>query len=100
MDYLVGLLFSILGSVISGTFGMLAWNMCIPVIFEGAPKITIVQSIIIAMVMNIMTYEGTLPEDKTRTESYALTYFVRLCMRLVGLSVELGILWIFMQIAY
>lgn len=100
MNFLVGLLFSILGSVISGAFGMMAWNMCIPVIFVGAPKITIIQSIIVAMVLNIMTYGGTVTEDMTDTGDFAVTAFVRIVITMMVSSIMLGILWLVMQIAY
>lgn len=100
MSFLVGLFFSILGSVVSGAFGMVAWNMCIPVIFVGAPKITIIQSIIIAMVLEIMTYGGTLPEDKTDTENFVATAIVRILMTAFVSSINLVILWLVMQIVY
>ncbi len=100
MNFLVGLFFSILSSVISGAFGMVAWNMCIPVIFVGAPKITIIQSIIVAMVLSIITYEGTALEDKTDTKNFAVTAIVRLLMILFVSSINLGVLWLIMQIAY
>ena len=100
MNFLGVLLFSILGSVISGAFGMVAWNMCIPVIFVGAPKITIIQSIIVAMVLSIMTYGGTSPEDKTDTENFAATAIIRILIILIVSSISLGVLWLVMQIAY
>ena len=39
MDFVLGILFTIIGTIIEGAYGMVAWNMTIPVIFEGAPTI-------------------------------------------------------------
>ena len=100
MNYLVGVLFTILGAIISGVLGKFAWNMCIPVIFEGVPKITTIQSILIAMVLSIMTYGGTLAEDKTDSENFAVTAIIRLFLILIVSSISLAILWLVMQIAY
>ena len=100
MNYLVGVLFTILGAIISGVFGKFSWNMCIPVIFEGAPEITTIQSILIAMVLSIMTYGGTLTEDKTDSENFAATAIIRLFLILIVSSISLAILWLVMQIVY
>lgn len=100
MNFFIGVFFTIVDVFISGALGMVAWNMCIPVVFEGAPQITLIQAIIVAMVFDVMTYDGSLPEDKTDTEDLAVTAIVRIFTILLGSGVSLGILWVIMQMAY
>jgi len=68
--------------------------------FVGAPKITLLQSIIVAVVISIMIYGGTASEDKTDTENFAATAMKRLLSILSCSSISLGVLWLLMQIAY
>ena len=100
MNFLVGLLLSILGYVILGAFGMVAWNMCIPVIFEG-PKITIIHIIVIAMVLGIRTSALiALEDDEEKKKNLAVTTIARFLKALIISPIMLIILWVAMQIAY
>lgn len=100
MDFLFGLVLLLIGTLIEGAYGMAAWNMAIPVIFHGAPKISLLQSIIIAFVVQIMTYEGTVPKDKIETKSCIIDGGCRILIILVFSSILLAILWFIMKFIY
>lgn len=100
MDFLFGLVLQLIGTCIEGAYGMAAWNMAIPVIFPGAPKISLLQSIIIAFVVQIMTYDGAATQDKIETESCIINGAVRILMTLVVSSILLAILWCIMKFIY
>ena len=100
MDFMLGIIFAIIGTVIEGAFGMVAWNMAIPVIFEGAPTITLLQAIAIAFVISIMTYGGSAYKDEVESESSAVKGLVRILLILLSSSITLGILWIFMHMFF
>ena len=96
MDLLLGLLFAIIETIIEGVFGMLAWNMAIPVIFEGAPTISLLQSIIITFVAGFMTNRASVDKNEIDTESLDLTEFVamELAHIFMKFSVNMGMLLI------
>lgn len=100
MDFVLGILFTIIGTIIEGAYGMVAWNMAIPVIFEGAPKISILQAVVIAFVASILTYGGELHKDELDTESIAAKEFIRIIMILIISTIMLAILWIIMKAFY
>lgn len=100
MDFVFGILFMIIGTIIEGAYGMVAWNMAIPVIFEGAPTISLLQSIIIAIVANIMTYDGSVYKDKTDTESVAVNVLAGILMILFVSTIMLALLWLIMKVLY
>ena len=100
MDFVFGILFTIIGTIIEGAYGMVAWNMAIPVIFEGAPTISLLQSIIIAIVANIMTYDGSVYKDKTDTESVAVNILAGILMILFVSTIMLALLWLIMKVLY
>ena len=85
MDFLFGLIFELVGICIEGAYGMVAWNMSIPVIFSGTPKISLLQSIIIALVIEIMTFGGTIYKDTVDTESHTATSIVHI-FTILGVS--------------
>lgn len=100
MDFLFGLIFELIGICIEGAYGMLAWNMSIPVIFSGAPKISLLQSIIIALVIEIMTFGGNVYEDTVDTESHTATSIVHIFTILGVSTILLAILWLIMKFIY
>lgn len=101
MDFLFGLIFELIGICIEGAYGMVAWNMSIPVIFSGAPKISLLQSIIIALVIEIMTFGGTIyKEDTVDTESHTATSIVHIFTILGVSTILLAILWLIMKFIY
>lgn len=100
MDFVFSILFTIIGTIIEGAYGMVAWNMAIPVIFEGAPTISLLQSIIIAIVANIMTYDGSVYKDKTDTESVAVNVLAGILMILFVSTIMLALLWLIMKVLY
>lgn len=100
MDFVFRILFTIIGTIIEGAYGMVAWNMAIPVIFEGAPTISLLQSIIIAIVANIMTYDGSVYKDKTDTESVAVNVLAGILMILFVSTIMLALLWLIMKVLY
>ena len=100
MDFVLGILFTIIGTIIEGAYGMVAWNMAIPVIFEGAPTISLLQSIIIAIVANIMTYGGSVHKDEIDTESVAANGLARILMILFVSTIMLALLWLIMKVLY
>lgn len=97
MDFILGLLFTILGTVIEGAYGMFAWNMAIPKIFEGVPEITLVQSIAIAFVASLITYGGTVSKEEFETDSAAVKGLYRILMILVVSTMMLICLWIIVK---
>lgn len=100
MDFVLGILFTIIGTIIEGAYGMVAWNMTIPVIFEGAPTISLLQSIIIAFVASIMTYGGSVHKDEIDTESVAANGLARILMILFVSTIMLALLWLIMKVLY
>ena len=100
MDFVLGILFTIIGTIIEGVYGMVAWNMAIPVIFEGAPTISLLQSIIIAIVASIMTYGGSVYKDEIDTESVAANVLARILMILFLSTIMLALLWLIMKVLY
>ncbi|MCF0125828.1 MAG: hypothetical protein HUJ68_08790 [Clostridia bacterium] len=100
MKYLIGLFFTLVRILISGIMGSVAWNISIPIIFKGAPSISLLQSIIISIVVEIMCYGGSIPEDKTNTGDYAATTIVKTVTLLFVSGLSLLTLWIIMKVAY
>ena len=100
MDFVLGILFQIIGTIIEGAYGKVAWNIAIPVIFEGAPTISLLQSIIIAIVANIMTYGGSDYKDETDSESFAASALARILMILIDSTIMLALLWLIMKVLY
>lgn len=100
MDFMLGILFTVIGVIIEGAYGMVAWNMAIPVIFEGAPRISILQAVVIAIVASILTYGGSVHKDEIDTESIAMNGFIRIIMILIISTIMLAVLWIIMRAFY
>lgn len=100
MDFVLGILFTIIGTIIEGAYGMVAWNMAIPVIFEGAPTISLLQSIIIAIVASIMTYGGSAYKDEIDTKSVAVNGLASILMILFVSTIMLALLWLIMKVLY
>lgn len=100
MDFVLGILFDIIGIIIEGAYGMVAWNMAIPVIFEGAPTISLLQSIIIAIVAGIMTYGGSVNKDESDAKSLAVNGLARILMILFISTIMLALLWLIMKVLY
>lgn len=100
MDFLFGLIFELIGICIEGAYGMVAWNMSIPVIFSSAPKISLLQSIIIAIVVEIMTFGGVIHDDKADTEYHTATAIIHIFTILGVSTILLAILWFIMKFIY
>ena len=100
MDFVLAILFTIIGTIIEGAYGMAAWNMAIPVIFEGAPNISLLQSIIIAIVASIMTYDGSFHKDEIDTKSVAVNGLANILMILFVSTIMLALLWLIMKVRY
>lgn len=100
MDFVLEILFKIIGTIIEGAYGMVAWNMAIPVIFEGAPTISLLQSIIIAIVVSIMIYDGSVHNDEIDTESVAVDGLLHILAILFMSTTMLALLWLIMKVLY
>lgn len=100
MDFVLEILFKIIGTIIEGAYGMVAWNMAIPVIFEGAPTISLLQLIIIAIVVSIMIYDGSVHNDEIDTESVAVDGLLHILAILFMSTTMLALLWLIMKVLY
>lgn len=100
MDFILGIFFSIIGTILEGAYGMVAWNMAIPVIFEGAPKISLLESIIVALVATIMTYGGSIHKEEIGNESAAAKGLAHILMILIVSTIMLALLWFIMKMLY
>lgn len=100
MDFILGIFFSIIGTILEGAYGMVAWNMAIPVIFEGAPKISLLESIIVALVATIMTYGGSIHKEEIGIESAAAKGLAHILMILIVSTTMLALLWFIMKMLY
>ncbi len=107
MDLMLSMLLTVVGTLIEGAYGMVAWNMAIPVIFEGAPTISLLQAVVISIVASAMTYGGTaykeiVDDDILKKTMYKKTMIAvfHIKMIIVVSTIMLAILAIIIKVFY
>ena len=100
MGFVLYLLLEVMSTIILGVYGMVAWNITIPVIFPSSPQISLLQAIAISFVIKIMTYDGNIPKDETDIGVAYGTVMVHIIMMLIKNTMILAILCLIMNVIY